>query len=78
MPEMDYSKLNGRIKEYGHTLRSFAKEVGISYGHFCEKMKSQYPFTQKDIDSICECLEIDPDDIGVYFFKKKVEENSTN
>ena len=77
MREMDYCKLNGRIKEYGHSLRSFSEVVGISYGHFCEKMKSQYPFTQTEIEKICDHLEIDPDDIGIYFFKKKVEENST-
>lgn len=73
MPRMDYSKLLGRIKEYGYTQKSLAESVHISESHFCQKISGNYPFKQTDIQRICETLHIPCNEIGTYFFTKKVE-----
>lgn len=68
MPTMDYSKLCGRIKECGYTQKSLAKVIEISESHFCQKLSGKYPFTQKEIDKICDELKISVDEIGAFFF----------
>ena len=68
MPKMDYSKLCGRIKECGYTQKSLAKVIEISESHFCQKLSGKYPFTQKEIDKICDALKISVDEIGAFFF----------
>lgn len=68
MPKMDYSKLVGRIKEFGYTQKRLAESIGISEGQFCQKLSSRYPFKQTEIQKICELLNIEAEDIGVYFF----------
>lgn len=75
MPEMDYSRLLGRIKECGHTQKSLAESVHISESHFCQKIAGNYPFKQSDIQRICEVLQIPCNEIGVYFFTEKVEKS---
>lgn len=72
---LDYSKLLGRIKEKDYTQKSLASEIGISESQLCLKLKGNYPFKQSDIQKICACLEIDPKDIGIYFFTQKLEES---
>ena len=68
MPVMDYSKLRGRIKECGYTQKSLAGGIGISEGQFCQKLTGKYPFTQKEIDKICDVLKISVNEIGLFFF----------
>ena len=68
MPIMDYSKLQGRIREKGFTQKSFATEVGISESHLCQKLSGKYPFKQTDIQNICRLLDINALQIGEYFF----------
>lgn len=65
---MDYSKLRGRIKERGHTQKSLAEVIGVSEGQFCQKLTGRYPFTQREIDKICDELGISVNEIGVFFF----------
>lgn len=68
MPVMDYSKLRGRIKECGYTQKSLAGAIGTSEGQFCQKLTGKYPFTQTEIDKICDALEISVSEIGSFFF----------
>lgn len=68
MPTMDYSKLSGRIKEFGYTQKSLAEAIGISEGQFCQKLSSRYPFKQTEIRKICDLLNIQAAEIGAYFF----------
>lgn len=75
MPKMDYSKLLGRIKEYGYTQKSLAESVHISESHFCQKISGNYPFKQTDIQRICEVLHIPCSEIGAYFFVQKIEKS---
>ena len=75
MPTMDYSKLLGRSKEFGFNQKELAKEVGISEGQFCKKISGNYAFKQTEIQRICEVLDIDAADIGLYFFTPAVEKH---
>ncbi len=65
---MNYAKLLGRIKEFGYTQKSFAERIGANESHFCRKLQSEYPFTQREIQRICNVLNIQPIEIGDYFF----------
>ena len=63
MPEMNYSALRGRIRDCGLTQKEVASRIGISAGEFV--------FRQDEIDRIIALLNIDPIDIGRYFFSPK-------
>ena len=71
MPEMNYAKLQGRIKEYGYTQKSIAQKVHMSESQFCQKLLGKYPFKQTQILDLCTALEIPAEQIGVYFFSPK-------
>lgn len=73
MPEMDYGKLNGRIRERGYTQKSLAAEIGVSESQFSQKMQGNYPFKQSEIGKICSVLQIASAEIGSYFFTPRVE-----
>lgn len=73
----DYSKLSGRIKEKCGTQESFAKEIKRSHTYISSVMNGKAYFSQGDIDTGAEVLDIPSDEIGVYFFTKKVHKNET-
>lgn len=73
MPEMDYGKLSGRIRECGYTQKRLAVEIGISESQLSLKMHGNYPFKQSEIGKICDALRIESKEIGSYFFTPKVE-----
>ena len=73
VPEMDYSKLIGRIRECGYTQKSLARQIHVSESHFCQKLSGNYPFKQTEIERICDALQISAGEIGLYFFTQKVE-----
>lgn len=64
----EYNKLRGRIVEKYGTQAKFAQELGISPTAMSEKMTGKTMFSQKDIDQWRKLLDIDSDDIGIYFF----------
>jgi transcriptional regulator with XRE-family HTH domain len=66
----NYCKLLGKIKECGFTQSSLADAIKINRGTLSAKLNGQYPFSTKDIDSICKELNISNDEIGAYFFTK--------
>ena len=68
----DYSKLLGKIKEKGYTLKQFAKSIGISASTLSIKLASKAYFTQREMDMACEVLGIEKKYVGVYFFARKV------
>ena len=68
----DYSKLLGRIKECGFTQETLAKHIGIAESSMCLKLNNKANFRQTEIFLICNALEIEIDEIGVYFFTQKV------
>ncbi len=73
MPEIDYSKLRGRIVEKGLNQKQVAAEIGVNPSHFCRKLTGEYVFNQSEIRDMCRLLDIDSQLIGEYFFNPKVE-----
>ena len=73
----DYSKLRGRIIEKFGTYTAFAKVLGISKHSMSQKLSGKMAITTDDIRkwSKAEYLDIGAEDIGVYFFKIKVQDN---
>ena len=71
----DYSKLLGRIKECGFTQETLSKHIKIANSSMCLKLNNKACFRQPEIYLICEALEIEPSEIGLYFFTPKVQEN---
>lgn len=70
--QFDYSKLLGRIKEYGYTQESLAAEVKISKATMSLKLNNKAYFTQPEIWRMQQILRIDGEEICAYFFTEKV------
>lgn len=70
--QFDYSKLLGKIREYGYTQESLAAAIGISKATMSLKLNNKANFGHAEISAICTILEIPISEIGVYFFVKKV------
>lgn len=68
----DYSKLLGRIKEYGYTQERLAEELGMAKATICLKLNNKGFFTQPEIEKIRKILFIEIEEIGIYFFTPKV------
>jgi transcriptional regulator with XRE-family HTH domain len=64
----NYSKLLGRIKEYGYTQESLAKAIDKDKSTISLKLNGKGEFKAGEIDSICRVLDIPNDKIGEYFF----------
>lgn len=73
--QFDFSKLLGRIKEYGYTQERLAEEVGMTIATMSLKLNNKAYFKQPEIEKIRKILRIDIDEVGVYFFTQKVQEN---
>lgn len=71
MPEIDYSKLKGRIKEKYGSQQDFAKAIGLSGKIISDKLNNKSFWKQNDIDDAVKLLEINTSEIGIYFFNKK-------
>ncbi len=76
----DYSKLKGRITEKLGSLKRYAELLNISDTSISNKLNNKVPFTQDEIlrSADEDVLDIDLDNIKLYFFNKKVGENQTN
>lgn len=76
----DYSKLKGRITEKLGSLKKYAELLNISDTSISNKLNNRVPFTQDEIlrSADKDVLDINLDDIKLYFFNKKVGENQTN
>lgn len=68
MQQYDYSKLNGRIKEYGYTQESLSKILGISATSLNLSLNNKRNFKQDEILKICEILNISNNHLVTYFF----------
>ncbi len=69
----DYVKLNSRIKEKFSTQINFSKATGIPLDLLSQKLSNHKEFSKKEIINIVEILEINPDEIDLYFFNSKVQ-----
>jgi transcriptional regulator with XRE-family HTH domain len=66
----NYSKLLGRIREYGFTQERLAEAIGINKSSLSAKFNGKSHFTQPEMDAICALLDIPNEEIGIYFFAK--------
>lgn len=66
--EFDYQKLKKRISEKVGSAREMANILGIAETSFSRKMNNKVGFSTEDIMRMKEILEIETEDIGVYFF----------
>ena len=69
--EFDYSKLLGRIREYGYTQKTLANAVEMSVSQLNQCLKSKANFKHKKILAICKVLDIPISEIGPFFYTLK-------
>lgn len=69
--EFDYSKLLGRIREYGYTQKTLAAAIVMSVSQLNQCLKNKSNFKHSKILAICNVLDISIDEIGLYFYALK-------
>ena len=69
--EFDYSKLLGRIRELGYTQKTLAAVVKMSVSQLNQCLKNKANFKHAKILEICNVLDIQSSEIGVYFYTLK-------
>ena len=77
--EYDFSKLRGRIKEKLKSEAKFAKKINISPASLSSKFNNRSDFSSQEISRAIykDVLDIPIEEIGEYFFTKKLELNSS-
>ena len=80
MIEYDFSKVRGRIKEKLGSEAKFAEKLDISSASLSSKFNNRSDFTAKEISRATDkdVLDLDIEEIGLYFFTRKLELNSRN
>ena len=63
-----FSKLRGAIYAKYTSLAEFSDDMGLSRAAVSNKMRGTTPWSAKDIRRACRLLEIEPLNIGEYFF----------
>lgn len=69
--EFDYSKLLGRIREYGYTQKTLANSIGMAVSQLNQCLKNKANFKRDKILAICKVLDIHICEIGPYFYTLK-------
>ena len=69
----DYNKLLGRMRERQITQEALAALINNSPATLSLKLNNKARFKQAEIATICDKLEISPEDIGQYFFTLEVQ-----
>jgi hypothetical protein len=64
----DFNKLRGRIVEKFGTNKAFCEYLNRTPDWLSRRLNNQIEFNADDICIIVEALEIDPQDIYLYFF----------
>lgn len=78
MIEFDFDKLRGRIRERLKSEAVFANKIGISQASLSSKFNNKSDFTTSEIIRATDddVLDIELNEIGEYFFNRKLELNS--
>lgn len=71
---MDYSKLRGRIVEKFGKNAAFAEAIGISETTLSKWLNNQKYWKHEVMIAAVEALEIPLDEIGDYFFTRKIQD----
>lgn len=66
--EFDFSKLLGRIIEKFGTRSAFATAMCMADSALSNRINNKIPFDAEEIYIACQLLDIDAQDIPVYFF----------
>ena len=66
--EFNYAKLKGRITEKFGSDKNFANAVNITPESVSKKLSNKTIWKQPEIIRACEALNIDKEEIGLYFF----------
>lgn len=77
--EYDFDKLRGRIRERLGSEAKFAEKLSISSASLSSKFNNKSDFTASEISRASDedVLDIPIELIGVYFFTRKLELNSS-
>lgn len=67
-----FAKLRGRIVEKYGTQARFAEFLGITEQTVTAKLSEKTAFTLDEIVVWCNALDIQTDEVGVYFFEEKL------
>lgn len=78
MIEYDFSKVRGRIKERLGSEAKFAELLDISSASLSSKFNNKSDFTASEISRATDedVLDLAVEEIGPYFFTRKLELNS--
>lgn len=68
----DFNKLRGRIKEKFGSESEFARKMGLSRSTMSQKLNNVWDFSSSEIIKACDLLDIEYNDIPIYFFTTKV------
>ena len=71
--DFNYSKLLGRMKEFGFTQEMISSKIDINKGTLSAKLNNKTAFTATEIADICRLLDISKHEIGEYFFAEIVQ-----
>lgn len=71
-PVFDYSKLQGRIKERFGSQSAFAKALGLSESALSQRLNNKIEFSQEEIVTAMELLELPGRHAFLYFFTTNV------
>ena len=79
MIEFDFNKLRGRIREKLGSEARFAEKINISTASLSAKFNNKSDFTATEIIRACDedVLDIPLKELGINFFTKKLEFNSS-
>ena len=70
----DYSKLRGRIVEKYGSIEAFSKDLNISKVSISKKLNNKIGISRDEIIEWSTKLEISPDEYGVFYFAKKLND----
>ena len=66
------NKIKGRMRELGLVQADVAKHLEIAQSSLNQKINNIRPFDLSEAEKLAECLKIEADEFGVYFFNRKV------
>jgi hypothetical protein len=69
----DYSKLRGRIVEYFGSQTNFASSLNLTKETLNKKLNNRVGFTQDEIRTMIDRLDIKKIEVEDYFFTLKVD-----
>ena len=69
---MNYAKLRGKIREIFGTQEAFAKAIGLSKSGVSMRLNGKVNWTAEEIERTKEALNFSAEEIGTYFFTRKV------